>query len=281
MLDRCALLITLALANDPDARQLWEGIYLATAFFAGASDDNGLYEYQPILEAAYGEGATVADLEGSDAAWLAFHELTAQAEAPAVNSVPMMDDNVDETDFADLNKGFRLMGQRWSLDATIFQQLIYDHVQADPNGALRMLPDVLDVPAALGSDEALAILDEQGDTLYANYVEQLDKVRASIEEAGENCWSGSLYSLWLHTLVPMLEECGEGYPAFMRSPAWARKDLQTFCGSYAELKHDTVLYSKQVIAEMGGDAIIERDDRGYVEPRPQVYGRLQAMVDAT
>ena len=46
----------------------------------------------------------------------------------------------------------------------------------------------------------------------------------------------------------------EGYPSFMLKQAWDRKELNTFLGSWTELKHDTILYTKQVYAdEMGGE----------------------------
>ena len=67
----------------------------------------------------------------------------------------------------------------------------------------------------------------------------------------------------------------------MQGDAWARKSLQSFLGSYAELKHDTVLYAKQVMVEMGGGMIPEKDDRGYVEPEPVVYRRLANLTAAT
>jgi len=67
----------------------------------------------------------------------------------------------------------------------------------------------------------------------------------------------------------------------MQSEEWAKKDLECFAGSFTELKHDTVLYSKQVIAEMGGGYEEEPDDRGYVEPEPLVYARFAALADST
>lgn len=56
--------------------------------------------------------------------------------------------------------------------------------------------------------------------------------------------------------------------------------MNIYSASWTELKHDTILYAKQVYAEMGGggDGI---DDRGYVEPNPDVYARLAALVDMT
>ena len=67
----------------------------------------------------------------------------------------------------------------------------------------------------------------------------------------------------------------------MQSSRLARKDLITFLGSYTELKHDTVLDAKQAVAEMGGADIPQRDDRGYVEPEPEVYRRLAVLTGAT
>ena len=66
----------------------------------------------------------------------------------------------------------------------------------------------------------------------------------------------------------------------MQNRAWTRKQLETYLGSWAELKHDTILYAKQVYAEMGGgDEPL--DDRGYVEPNPEVYARLAALTRMT
>jgi hypothetical protein len=84
----------------------------------------------------------------------------------------------------------------------------------------------------------------------------------------------------MYALMPLTIEKPEGYPSFMRSQAWERKDLSTFLGSWTELKHDTVLYAKQVYAECGGGAD-QVDDRGYVEPNPVLYARLAALTSMT
>ena len=68
---------------------------------------------------------------------------------------------------------------------------------------------------------------------------------------------------------------------FMQNEEWAKKNLECFAGSYTELKHDTVLYSKQVMAEMGGGMEEEPDDRGYVEPEPVVYERFASLAEQT
>ncbi|MBR1508672.1 MAG: DUF3160 domain-containing protein [Eubacterium sp.] len=276
--DRSALLMTLAMDND--TLPLWEEIYTITSFFAGASDDCGYYEYRPIIDKVYGADITADKLPGNDKAWTEFHDLTGQLPAPKINSVVVLVDDTDEEKEAKIN-GFRFMGQRFSIDEAIFQNLCYSRVKENSSNQARMLPNALDVPAAMGSDVALDILKEQGVEDYKGYSENMESLRTMVKEAPDSTWNSSLYSEWLNTLRPVLEERGEGYPVFMQSQEWRKKNLVTFLGSYTELKHDTILYSKQMMAEMGDGPIPERDDRGYVEPEPEVYARLTALVKAT
>lgn len=274
-LDQSALLITLALASDGEAYRTWKAIYAVTSFFSGASDDLGVSEYAQALREAYGEDVSVEDLPGNSAAFEAFHTLTGSLPAPAVNSIPIDDGE------SNVIPGFRFMGQRFTIDAAIMQKLVYTSVGENSSGERRMLPDVLDAAAALGSDTALEILSESGVMDYANYAENMEMLRKGLSMENEALWSASLYSGWLNTLRPLLEEKGEGYPSFMQSREWTKKNLECFAGSFAELKHDTILYSKQVVAEMGGDWDEDIDDRGYVEPEPAVYARFASLAERT
>lgn len=273
---RSAVLLTLAL-QDENAAATWERLYAVTSFFAGASDDATYLDYTPLVDAAYGEGVTVTDLPGKDKAFASFCDSLATLTPAAVNSIPIYDNQDNETATA----GMRFMGQRFTLDAAVFQQLIYDNVAQKADGAQRMLPDALDLPAALGSDTALAILTEQGDTDYPGYTENMESVRTALSQAPSGVWSASLYAAWVDALRPLTEAKGEGWPQFMQNDAWTRKSLSTMLGSWTELKHDTALYAKQVYAEMGGGGIEEADDRGWVETEPEVFGKLSALSQAT
>lgn len=277
-LNRCALLMNLALQED--GLEEWKAVYTVTSFFAGASDDSGYFEYMPAILEAYGDTIGTKDLAGNTKDFDAYRKLTAAMEPPAINSVPFADDE-GRTDKTERAKGYRLMGQRFSLDAAIFTQLMYSKVEKNPernpDDQLRLLPDALDVPAALGSKEAYSILQEEGKTDYPNYDAQLSLVSLGIQSQPQ-LWSGSLYARWLNTLNPLLEEKGEGYPSFMTNREWTRKNLESYLGSWAELKHDSILYSKQAMAEMGGGDVAQVDDRGYVEPEPELFNRLQNMT---
>ena len=273
-MNRSALLMTLAMQ---DVLELWQQIYAVTAFFAGSSDDLGFCEYAPAIEYAYGAMPLLAELPGNGA-FSDYVDAISTLDPPAINSVPVRDtvEDVQQT-----VKGFRFMGQRFTFDAAIMQKLVYKNVEENAENMNRMLPDVLDVPAAFGSDAALEILTEKGATEYSGYPENMEKLRQWIQDSPDELWSASLYSGWLYTLRPILEEKGEGYPSFMTGKEWAKKNLETFSGSFTELKHDTVLYAKQMMAEMGGGPIEQRDDRGYVEPEVEVYRRFAELAEKT
>jgi hypothetical protein len=76
-----------------------------------------------------------------------------------------------------VTKGFRFMGQRFTLDAYVFGQVLWRKVGtiSDP----RALPKGLDFFAAMGSEEAYAILQDMGETHSANYDTQMTKVKTS------------------------------------------------------------------------------------------------------
>ena len=277
--NRCALLMTLAM--DEEAYKEWDAVYEVTSFFVGSSDDNGYYEYLPLIDEAYGQGISASDLIGDKKGWDRFDELTASLEAPAINSEIFADDE-GKTDKNEESKGYRFMGQRVTLDAAILDKLIYGNVKQADDGSKRMLPDALDVPAAMGSDMALSVIADEGLDRYPNYYDQMDKAKAVVKKADEDGYrSRSLYGGWLYTLNPILIKKGEGYPSFMTNDEWQKKSLESYLGSYTELKHDTVLYAKQVMAEMGGGDDTLYDDRGYVEPEPELYDRLYTLTKNT
>jgi len=277
-LNRSALLMTLAMAGTDILA--WEEIYTVTSFFAGVSDDLSYYEYAPAIEDAYGGYPTVDALLSDENAFEMYMEQISKLPPPAINSVPVY--QFEEGDLGEMNKGFRFMGQRFTIDAAVMQQLCYRSVEGtNSEGAYRLLPDTLDVPAALGSDVALGLLEEQGETEYEGYSENMNQLRTILADAPQASWTTSLYSSWLYTLMPLLEEKGEGYPSYMTGEEWSKKSLETFAGSFTELKHDTVLYAKQMIAEMGGGPPDVIDDRGYVEPEPEVYHRFMLLAQQT
>ncbi len=287
---RSALLIVRALYNvqagDEPALDVWDRIYEPTAFFVGTADDLTVYDYAIAANEVYGGLPDVHAL-ADEAKLDAFVEVAKALRPPAIVGGFV----TDTQDAAEMTMGFRFMGQRFIPDSHMFQQLVYNQVgiyqgsgepfTMSPSGVgpIRGFPRGLDVPAVLGSQRALEILTIEGDTDYDGYDEQLAKLQGEFAALPESQWTENLYWNWLYTLRPLLDEKGEGYPYFMRSPAWADKDLHTWLGSWAELRHDTILYAKQSYTVFVESAPPESmPARGYVEPQPQVYGRLAALT---
>jgi hypothetical protein len=273
-----ALLATQALrtAAAPDgtsAAQLWETIYDPTVFIVGKADDLSFTEYGPLSDSIFGAGAPASAF--ADSAKIAeFLDAAKSLPPPQVNSmwVWIWEDKTDAT------KGFRVMGQRFTLDEYVFGQMIWRNVGTQDNP--RGLPKALDFFAAMGSEEALSILRAQGEDKYDNFDKQMTKVRGEISALQTDSWTQNLYYSWLYSFQPLLAVKDNRFPIFMQSQSWTRKELQTALGSWTELKHDTILYAKQVMAEMGGGAP-DQPPHGYVEPNPEAYARLRALAMMT
>jgi hypothetical protein len=273
-----ALLLTNTLRNAtaPDgtsATELWKNIYEPTTFIVGKADDLSYFEYAGLMDAVFGQNADPATF-ADPAKFAAFKEAAKTLPPPQINSmwVWIWEDPKQAT------KGYRFMGQRFTLDAYVFGQLIWRKVGTNTNP--RGLPKALDFLAANGSDEAYSILKDMGETQYENYDKQLNKVKGEISALGLDSWTQNLYWAWLYALQPVAAPKGESYPNFMRTQPWQRKDLQSALGSYTELKHDTILYAKQVMAEMGGGGG-EEPPHSWVEPVPEAYARLLALATMT
>ncbi|MCG9969885.1 DUF3160 domain-containing protein [Pelotomaculum terephthalicicum JT] len=275
---RSALLITMALGKGEN-RRMWDDIYATTSFFVGKSDDISYAQIRETIDKIYGINADLQTVLSSPDKWNALLEAAGQLEPPSLNSIPV-NAGTSQAERKEEIKGFRFMGQRFTIDASVFQRLVYREVGENSQGEQRMLPRGMDIPAAMGSAEAYAILQSMGETDYRNYPENMAEMKTYINSLSDETWTQNLYWNWLYALMPLIQEKPEGYPSFMRSQAWARKELNTYLGSWAELKHDTILYAKQVYAEAGGGGE-QVDDRGYVEPNPYLYARLASLVKMT
>lgn len=270
---KSAILITQAIGKGTNYNN-WKNIYEPVNFFVGKSDDIDYELFKGTFSDVYGANTATVALASDDTKLKSFMDKAKSMDPPQINSMPIFDATINPDREKEI-KGFRVMGQKFTIDSAIFQRLI------DRDVPDRMLPKGLDIPAALGSQEALSILTEMGETKYDKYSANMEKTKTHIAEQPTSTWTQNLYWGWLHQLRPLLEVRSTGYPTFMQNDAWVRKDLNTFLGSWAELKHDTVLYAKQTYAEMGSVAPPKKDDRGYVEPNVEVYARLASLLKMT
>ncbi|MFB0555534.1 MAG: DUF3160 domain-containing protein, partial [Phycisphaerae bacterium] len=284
--------------DQRSGREVWDRIYDITAFYVGLADDLTPYEYLGTLNKVFGNSFEPTVLEDEDIFFTLKTEL-ALLPSPKIFggtgnvfvSPPITPESLDEV--LDKTKGMRLMGQRFIPDSYMFQHLVFPEVldytgDADPkpftygfSGArlARCYPRGLDVMAILGSDRARTILIEQGDTDYIDYWPRFDELKAEFDTLDVLDWNRNLYWGWLYSLRALIEGFGEGYPSFMRTQTWEKKELNAALASWTELRHDTILYAKQSYTPV--ETSIPPTVSGYVEPVPEFYGRLLALTQMT
>ena len=274
---RLPLVLTLALrqaqvAPGISAAQEWAQVNAALDFLTGPRDDSGPPEYAALMDRAYGPGVTVIGL-ADPSRWQLFQAFAGELPPPQIGSPLLVSLQELET-----GQGWRFMGQRRSLDGYILQNLLYDRVGAPEKP--RLLPSGLDLAAALGSPAAEAALQKAGETAYARYPEQLAALQAKVQAEPETAWLASVYTRWLHAFQAQLPQRDARYPAYMRTPAWTYKDLNTVLGSWAELKHATALYGKLPESVAGGGPPASGPAPAWVEPDPLVFYRLAHTATA-
>jgi len=284
-------------ADNVSVENLWNRVYGVTAFFVGLADDLTPYEYENAILEVFGTTFDPSKLTEENNL-LGLKATLASMRLPEIYggtgeiyiAPPITPEKLNEV--LTETQGMRFMGQRYVPDSYMFQNLVFPKVvdftgEGTPftlvttgTGRLtRGFPRGLDVMTVLGSDRALEILDNEGDTAYENYAEQLENLRAKFMSLDENDWNRNLYWSWLYTLKGLLEEPGEGYPTFMRTQAWLDKQLNTTLASWAELRHDTILYAKQSYTP--GEYVLPPRPPGYVEPVPEFYARVLALTKMT
>ncbi len=269
-----ALLVVQALASDSEATRLWSAVYEPVTFFSGRSSDLLYSEYVPLMTQTYGGLPTPASL-ADEARLTQFMQEAQKLRPPDVLGMAVMTSQDKEGAIT----GFRFLGQRFLPDNYLFAQLVDGQVPG------RQLPKGLDLLAALGSQRAYSILGQEGDAAYQNYVQNMNNMRQKLAGLSQDDWTQGFHGSWLYSFLPLLARPGVGYPTFMQSDAWLEKSMNTSLGSWTELRHDTILYAKQVPAEGGGGGKGSPPEpvppKGYVEPVPEFYARVAALVQMT
>jgi hypothetical protein len=337
-----AFLLAEKFISSQNIRERWERIYNITSFMVGFSDDLGPYEYGKVLQEVFSEENGILNIEKIAENYNELKKVISEYPyEPKIYSglgacellmpcPPLSDEEIQNLklqarDLLSQTKGFRLMGQRFTLDSWLFSEIVSPYsgeyngpnlplpteekpftfswdddyedfrdnrpftwvkteVDACPPPAAREVrgfPRGLDLMALLGSERAWDILESSGDIQYSDYEKKFFELKDNIDSFRQEDWFGNLYLNWLYVLKSLHGEVSAGYPTFMQTTAWQDKQLNTALASWAQLRHDTILYVKQsyTMAERGG--MFRPPVVGYVEPVPEFYSRLLNLTNMT
>ncbi len=267
----------------------WKKIMNLTAFYAGQSDDITYTEWEEYVTRVLGRlPSSSLDRANADTIKQLASRI-GELRQPKILSDVIFDEAIATKTKADLLRstlGFRIFGQRFTFDAWVLNNL----TAGDESTSVRLpsTPSAVFLPAAFGSSEAREAVkklleDAQFSTTeQAGFARALDNEKEKLSKIKPSEWFGSLQSAWVYVLGSLTSNYAQGFPAYMQTKTFLDKQIQTFLGSYTELKHDTLLYAKQSYAEKGGgpeDGAAKPVVRGFVEPDVLFWRKLLFLID--
>jgi hypothetical protein len=289
------------LSDKRKARDVWERIYAVTSFYVGLADDLGFAQYRAALAKICGTALDLSVL-AKEQKFFALKVELAKHHPPGIYSGTGGQGTFDPDagpekliQTLDKSAGFRFLGQRFIPDSYMMGKLVFPTVGKTERQGLftlgegkRVFPRGLDVMSILGSKRAAELIHQLGDDAYPagpralSYDQAVAALKKEYGTLTDLDWNRNLYWSWLHALKPLLAEYGKGYPTFMTTRAYRTKSLNTALASWAQLRHDTILYAKQSYTSNDESAPPKpKPVEGYVEPIPEFYGRLLALARMT
>lgn len=258
------LLLTYSIYKSPEILKNWEDLVEPIDFMVESADDLSIREYARTLYGVYGKDFDINKLDDNK---------NLKEVYTVLKSYP------DPQVAGFMGKSFRYMPQRAVMDSVLMQNVV--DIASPNHPSDRPIYSGPDLMTAFGNEKAREILDNDSYNSHWNkYEERTDENISSVKKMEDLDWQKNMYRGWLWMLKSYDQKFGEGYPMFMRNDAWERKDLVSALGSFAELKHDTVLYGKAVMAEMGGGGEFEIP-KSYVEPNVELYEKLNWLLEFT
>ena len=191
---------------------VWDRIYKVTSFYVGLADDltpaNYLFALNKIFETSF-----VWDDLTNENNLFKLKKILASLPAPKIyggtgNIVldkPITKESLNEV--LEKTRGMRLMGQPFTPDSYVFQNLVLPKVGRylgsrrkrpftagnDGSGGLyRTYVRGLDMMAVLGSNEAMNILTEEGDTNFQHYHLRFKGLKAHFDALSPSEWNVNL-----------------------------------------------------------------------------------------
>ncbi|MDB5048239.1 MAG: hypothetical protein JWO30_1310 [Fibrobacteres bacterium] len=165
----------------------------------------------------------------------------------------------------DLSPICNFMPQRFILDSYTFSQTVFPLTE-------ELMPSSQYIAFALGDNSALQDLPTaKGAKVYG----VLGAQRALYDGISAEGWQSNMYTSWLGFLRKLNPAEGNTKvaPAF-RTGIWRKKMRNTQLTSWAQLRHNTILYAKQ--SYTGGTSC--SFPKAYVEPYPEFFDAVAAYA---
>lgn len=252
-------------------QQTWSDIDGVIRFMVGESDNVTLVNLQDVILASGVQKAS----ELVDSAVTVKFQDTLRTKAFAFQRIlsQILMTGFNDPENIQPASAFLLFGQRFIIDSYVTGQVVFDKIVFEEMKQYRMLPSPLDILFALGNDGAAQLLKEELDRYH--YSTNLAALRYLVDAYGDDFWNATLYNLWLNSIRTLNPpEDRSALPVFMQTAGWWQEKINTQLASWAQLRHDNLLYAKQ--SYTGGR--ICSYPYVYVEPVPQFYRAVKSFA---
>lgn len=280
-----AAILVPGLVETAQETRTFESLDSSLEYLVGPQDKYTLSGYRTVNKKVFGTGTPRANQIGVgsklDENLQAFNRaVESDLPPPQIVSVQTgIGKKQDER--LEMVRGFKFLGQRYTLDAFLLNQMSSPSVGTDDNP--RNLPSTLDVMMILGSPAAAEQQQqEQQRHKWANYESQAKKLQGVAQE--HLAKQATFYDEWLNGLNSLFLPAVSKQMFALGKP-WQYKNLNAGAASWTELKHDTILYAEELSAESGEGKEFEippyapPGPKGYIEPNPVFFERLGQSID--
>lgn len=253
----CAL-VSLSICSNKTAKEAYINLSRLTRFLTGEPEDITPVEILSATESILGDSVSpnlLATKENSEKLHEAFNKLKKPLIADQPLDIPGADPNP--------GWGLRILPPGITIRAEIFQK-IQQNTQAPASGK--------HMAYTLGN-KSVSIRNSET-KLLTEGIKKLEKVKNRFPK-GLGVHTSSLV-----VLSKLSDAKGEGYPQFMNTMEWDLKTANAQMAAWSQIEHDVFLYAKDT-AVYSGMYMKKVEFHGYVEPVPEYYAALAALVHYT
>ena len=261
-----AALLAETIGNDASITKTYNSVFDPITFLMGEPDNVTILQVYDVMKK-----------QGVDTKKLAKDKKAMAAFCKEVDVVAEKQTRIRPKFERTSHNKVNLMPQRYQPDAEVLQEM----VDYDNDITKRDVPMGLDIMAAMGSTAAERILinELKQDKQWEGFTPNLEKMKKLMKTIN---WDACVTNNWMSALNAINTAKDNRVPYFMKTPQWDKKNLNATLASWAELKHDAILYAKQPMgAECGDGSLPAPIVKGFVEPNVAFWTKAISLIDAT
>ena len=248
-----ALFITDVTESSPELKKLWSSLFDPITELIGISDDISFIELAPLWNQIKGEGFNKWYNDSANRAKFITSDYS-QLRRPSISGFSLINGGAYDGGESIPDRlppiGWRLFGQRYTLDNEIHYNVSPPRYSCPPSP--RHMVRGLDIMKVFGSAAADMLLKYSDYHLHPGLEDILNSMQKDIENKTKDYWTSNYYSNNLYQIKTLATfETGTGF-YFTERPGWNLKSMNSAHGTWAELRHDTMLYVKDNVGEGGG-----------------------------